>query len=81
MGNLIAANYFLIDCLREYSGKPFSEFVRNFKPSLTMLKSEYVNGNLSSGVAKKFVLYKVTIRIGVIGLFLTMVLMSLQSLW
>lgn len=79
-GNLIAANYYLIDCLRAYSGKPFSEFIRSSKPSLKMLKNEYMNCNLTSSVAKKYFLYKVTVRIGVIGIILTMILMSLQSL-
>jgi len=78
MGNLLAANYFLFDCMRQYSGKSFSEFIRLSKPSLRLLKNEYTNGSLSPDVAKKYFLYKVTIRIGIIGLVLTMVLMFLQ---
>jgi hypothetical protein len=81
IANLIAANYFLLVCLRQYSGKSFSEFISTSKPSLNVLKNEYSNGRLNPSITKKYYLYKVTIRIGVISLVLTIILMSLQSLF
>jgi hypothetical protein len=81
IGNLVAANYFLFDCLRKYSGKSFSEFISTSKPSLKVLKNEYINGSMNPSVANKYFLYKVTIRVGIISLVLTFVLMSLQLIF